>query len=64
MGADGANGLLSLKKMGWHTIAQVEASYIVYGMPQAAAKLEAAKEVLSIESITAAILKFIETRRN
>lgn len=64
MGADGANGLLSLKKMGWHTIAQDEASSLVYGMPKAAAKLEAAKEVLSIESITAAILKFIETRRN
>lgn len=64
MGADGANGLLTLKKMGWHTIAQNEATSIVYGMPKAAFELDAAIEILSTEKITEAIIRFINTRRN
>jgi len=64
MGADGANGLLTLKKMGWYTIAQDEATSIVYGMPKAAFELDAAIEILSTEKITEAIIRFINTRRN
>lgn len=51
MGNDGARGLLALRAKGWHTIAQDEATSVVYGMPQAAAKLKAAKDVLPIERI-------------
>jgi hypothetical protein len=36
MGADGATGLLNMKKMGSYTIGQDEASSVVYGMPRAA----------------------------
>jgi len=57
MGRDGASGLLELKKHGWHTIAQDEATSIVYGMPKAAAELNAAKEVLPLEQIPSAVLK-------
>jgi len=55
MGSDGARGLLSLRQRGWHTIAQDEATSVVYGMPKAAAQLNAAVEVLPLEKIGSAI---------
>jgi two-component system, chemotaxis family, protein-glutamate methylesterase/glutaminase len=51
MGADGAEGLLALRKAGAHTIVQDEASCIVYGMPKAAADLGAAREQLPLSQI-------------
>ena len=36
MGADGAKGLLELRRTGAHTIGQDEATCVVYGMPKAA----------------------------
>ena len=51
IGADGAEGLLALKTNGFHTIAQDEASSIVYGMPKRAKEMGAADEILSIEAI-------------
>ena len=46
MGRDGAQGLLRLRQLGWHTVAQDEASCVVYGIPKAAALLGAACKVL------------------
>jgi two-component system, chemotaxis family, response regulator WspF len=57
MGRDGAEGLNVLKSQGWHTIAQDQASCVVYGMPKAAAELKAAVEVLSLEAIAPNLLK-------
>jgi two-component system response regulator WspF len=51
MGSDGARGLRRLRENGWYTIAQDEASCVVYGMPKAAAQMEAAIEVLPIGDI-------------
>ncbi|HYF69524.1 MAG TPA: chemotaxis response regulator protein-glutamate methylesterase [Ohtaekwangia sp.] len=51
MGKDGANGLLSMKKSGALTIAQDEASCIVFGMPKEAIKLNAADKVLPLSEI-------------
>jgi two-component system chemotaxis response regulator CheB len=51
MGADGAKGLLTMRNNGGHTIAQDEASSLIYGMPRVAAQLGAAKEILSLSSI-------------
>ncbi|MEB3160594.1 MAG: chemotaxis-specific protein-glutamate methyltransferase CheB [Synechocystis sp.] len=51
MGRDGASGLLELKQKGGYTIAQDEASSIVFGMPQEAIKLGAAKVVLPLTEI-------------
>ena len=51
MGRDGAEGLLRLRNTGAHTIAQDEASCAVYGMPKAAAQLNAATQILSLEEI-------------
>ena len=58
MGRDGARGLLALRRAGWHTITQDEATCIVYGMPRAAAELDAAVEILSPDGIATALLKF------
>lgn len=47
MGQDGALGLLALRQAGQLTMAQERSSCAVYGMPQAAIKLDAADLVLS-----------------
>ena len=46
MGADGAQGLLKMRRAGAHTIAQDQGSCVVYGMPRAAVELGAAAQVL------------------
>ncbi len=60
MGTDGADGLLRLRLAGWHTIAQDEATSVVYGMPKTAVEKRAAVEVLPLphigDSIVARIL--------
>ena len=56
MGNDGAQGLLRLRQLGWHTITQDQASCVVYGMPKAAAELRAACQVLPLAQIPAAIV--------
>jgi two-component system response regulator WspF len=62
MGSDGARGLLSLRQRGWHTIAQNEATSVVYGMPKAAAELGAAVQVLPLDDIGPAVRSRV-TRR-
>ena len=51
IGSDGAKGLLRLRQAGWYTIGQDEASSVVYGMPQAAARLGAVSRVLPLSEI-------------
>ena len=51
MGFDGARGMLDLRRAGYHTIAQDEASCVSYGMPRRAAELEAAVEILPLQQI-------------
>lgn len=55
MGADGAAGLLALRRKGWHTIAQDRETSVIYGMPKAAVDLQAAVQVLPIDDIARAI---------
>lgn len=55
MGRDGASGLLSLRRVGAYTIAQDEASSVVYGMPREAAMLGAALKVLPLGEIGPAL---------
>lgn len=51
MGADGARGLLAMRQAGAMTIAQDETSSVVYGMPKAAADMEAACKTLPLDQI-------------
>ncbi len=63
MGRDGAEGLRLLRDRGWHTIAQNQESCAVYGMPKAAAELNAAVEVLNPEAIAATLTHRTTVRR-
>ncbi|HEX3344293.1 MAG TPA: chemotaxis-specific protein-glutamate methyltransferase CheB [Polyangiaceae bacterium] len=55
MGRDGAAGLLQIRRAGGPTIAQDEATSVVYGMPREAALLGAAGRVLPLGEIPAAL---------
>ncbi|QIR40111.1 chemotaxis response regulator protein-glutamate methylesterase [Tolypothrix sp. PCC 7910] len=57
MGRDGAQGLKMMRDAGWHTIAQDSRTSIVYGMPKAAAELNAAVEILPVDAIASACTK-------
>ncbi len=51
MGVDGAAGLLAMRTAGGLTLAQDEASCVVYGMPKAAVELDAAMEVTALSGM-------------
>ena len=55
MGRDGAQGLLAIRQSGGLTIAQDEATSVIYGMPREAVDLGAAQHVLPIGEIGSAI---------
>ncbi len=57
MGRDGAQGLKAWRDAGFHTIAQNQATSVVYGMPRAAAAIGAASEILPLEKIAEAVVK-------
>lgn len=55
MGRDGAAGLLAIRRAGGATIAQDEATSIVYGMPREAALLGAAQHIAALPEIPAVL---------
>jgi two-component system chemotaxis response regulator CheB len=59
MGRDGAAGLLRIRQAGGRTIAQDEATSVVYGMPREAALLGAAEQVLPLPEIGPALLTIV-----
>jgi len=61
MGDDGARGLKEMHDAGARTIAQDEASSVVWGMPGSAVKLGAADQVLPLRAIAARLLEIAAT---
>jgi two-component system chemotaxis response regulator CheB len=59
MGNDGAQGLLELRQAGARTIAQDEATCVVFGMPKEAIDLGAAAAVLPLHRIARAALELL-----
>ncbi len=62
MGGDGAKGLLEMKNTGAETIAQDEASCVVFGMPKVAIDLGAADHIVSLNKIPNEIMRILESR--
>lgn len=58
MGNDGANGLLKMKQSGAHTIAQDEASCVVFGMPKEAILKGAVNTILPLSKIAGEVQYF------
>jgi two-component system chemotaxis response regulator CheB len=56
MGDDGARGLLAMRKAGARTLAQDEASCVVFGMPKAALDLGGVERVLPLSRLADAAL--------
>ncbi len=63
MGDDGAAGLAEMRQAGAVTVAQDEASCVVYGMPAEAIRLGAADHVLAPEDIAGLLVKHAASRK-
>jgi two-component system chemotaxis response regulator CheB len=57
IGRDGAAGLLAMRRAGALTLAQDEATSVVYGMPREAAQMNAVDQLLPVDRIAEAILR-------
>lgn len=58
MGKDGAEGLLKLRQSGARTIAQDEATSVVFGMPKEAIRLGAAEKILPLHEMPQRVLAY------
>lgn len=63
LGADGANGLLAMRKAGARTIGQDEASCVVYGMPRVAFEVGAVSRQWPLEKIADQVLALTNSQR-
>ena len=59
MGKDGAAGLLQMRKAGSSTLAQDEASCVVFGMPREAIAVGGAVEVISLDDIPERLMSLV-----
>ena len=60
MGADGARGMLALKRANALTIAQDEQSCVVYGMPREAVRLDAVRTVASLNDMPKVLVEAVQ----
>ncbi len=63
MGADGADGLCALRRAGGRTLAQDEASSVVFGMPRVAFERGGAERLVPLDQMAAAVLRLLEEGR-
>jgi len=61
MGSDGAKGLKSMKDIGALTIAQDEATCVVYGMPKVAYQIGAVDKLLPVDKIAPYLVNYINS---
>src|SRR5439155_17874471 len=59
MGRDGARGIKEIRSRGGHTIAQDQASCVVFGMPGEAIALGGAEHVLPLDQIAGQLVKWV-----
>ncbi|SEP03056.1 chemotaxis protein CheB [Paenibacillus sp. OV219] len=59
MGADGARGLLAMRRRGSRTLGQDERSSVVYGMPKAAFEAGAVERQVHLASTAEALLSLL-----
>lgn len=64
MGDDGASGLLEMKQAGAWTIAQDEATSVVFGMPKEAIARGAVEEVCGLSSLAPTVLERVRNGSN
>jgi len=62
MGKDGATGLLAVRRSGGRTIAQDEASSVVFGMPREAIALDAAQVILPLANVAKTLCEMARRR--
>ncbi|HEY9104756.1 chemotaxis response regulator protein-glutamate methylesterase [Chitinimonas sp.] len=59
MGADGAQGMLAMKRAGSYNLAQDEDSCVVFGMPKEAIRAGAVDEILPLDNIAGTLLRLL-----
>jgi two-component system, chemotaxis family, protein-glutamate methylesterase/glutaminase len=57
MGADGAEGMLAIKRSGGLTLGQSEESCVVFGMPGAAVKLKAVDHLIHADEVASTLVR-------
>jgi len=62
MGDDGARGLKEMREAGAATLAQDEASCVVFGMPKEAIALGAAEKVVALQDIPGEMMRYAYAR--
>ncbi|MBW1723570.1 MAG: chemotaxis response regulator protein-glutamate methylesterase [Deltaproteobacteria bacterium] len=62
MGSDGAGGMLAMREAGARTLAQDEASSVVFGMPKVAYERGGAERLVPLEKIAAEVLTLVQER--
>jgi two-component system chemotaxis response regulator CheB len=61
MGIDGAKGLLAMREAGAPTVAQDEATSVVWGMPGSAVQLNAAGTILPLAKVAEKVLSLFKS---
>lgn len=62
MGSDGASGLLEMRQAGAATLAQDEASCVVFGMPREAIERGAVEEIVGLGDMASVVLRRVAER--
>jgi two-component system chemotaxis response regulator CheB len=63
MGADGAKGLLAMRRNGARTLAQDQQTSTVFGMPQEAIKCGAAEHVVPLHAVAETMIRLLQEKR-